>query len=70
MAERILAINPECRVTCIDDFITADNVAELLDNNFSYVIDAIDSVRRRRHCWLIVDATKYLWSPLAVPVDR
>jgi len=33
MAERILAINPECRVTCIDD------------NNFSYVIDAIDSVR-------------------------
>jgi tRNA A37 threonylcarbamoyladenosine dehydratase len=32
-------------VTCIDDFITADNVAELLDNNFSYVIDAIDSVR-------------------------
>lgn len=31
MAERILAINPECRVTCIDDFITPDNVAELLD---------------------------------------
>lgn len=45
MAERILAINPECQVTCIDDFITADNVAELLDKNFSYVIDAIDSVR-------------------------
>jgi len=45
MAERILAINPECRVTCIDDFITPDNVAELLDQNFSYVIDAIDSVR-------------------------
>lgn len=45
MAERILAINPECQVTCIDDFITADNVTELLDKNFSYVIDAIDSVR-------------------------
>ncbi|NIG87798.1 tRNA cyclic N6-threonylcarbamoyladenosine(37) synthase TcdA [Serratia symbiotica] len=45
MAERILAINPECQVTCIDDFITPDNVAELLDHNFSYVIDAIDSVR-------------------------
>ncbi|MEY4475463.1 MAG: hypothetical protein RL248_1230 [Pseudomonadota bacterium] len=45
MAERILAINPECCVTCIDDFITADNVAQLLNNNFSYVIDAIDSVR-------------------------
>ncbi|NPE54917.1 tRNA cyclic N6-threonylcarbamoyladenosine(37) synthase TcdA [Dickeya dadantii] len=45
MKDRILAINPECRVNCIDDFISADNVAELLDNNFSYVIDAIDSVR-------------------------
>ncbi|CNL56108.1 tRNA cyclic N6-threonylcarbamoyladenosine(37) synthase TcdA [Yersinia aldovae] len=45
MAQRILAINPECRVTCIDDFITADNVAQFLNNNFSYIIDAIDSVR-------------------------
>lgn len=47
MAERILAINPECRVTCVDDFITPDNVAQLLDLNFSYVIDAIDSVRSK-----------------------
>lgn len=45
MAERILAINPECRVTCIDDFITAENTADLLNQNFSYVIDAIDSIR-------------------------
>lgn len=45
MAERILAINPECRVTCIDDFITPDNIATLIPHDFSYVIDAIDSVR-------------------------
>ena len=45
MAERILAINPECRVICIDDFITADNTSELMSGGFSYVIDAIDSVR-------------------------
>ncbi|MCG8707244.1 tRNA cyclic N6-threonylcarbamoyladenosine(37) synthase TcdA [Brenneria sp. 4F2] len=45
MAERILAINPECNVTCVDDFISAENVEALLDRNFSYVIDAIDSVR-------------------------
>ncbi|KOC89781.1 tRNA cyclic N6-threonylcarbamoyladenosine(37) synthase TcdA [Winslowiella iniecta] len=45
MAERILAINPECRVICIDDFITAENTAELMSGGFSYVIDAIDSVR-------------------------
>ncbi|TKI05920.1 tRNA cyclic N6-threonylcarbamoyladenosine(37) synthase TcdA [Martelella alba] len=45
MAARIAAINPECRVTCVDDFITADNVAALLGGGFDYVIDAIDSVR-------------------------
>lgn len=45
MAQRILEINPECRVTVIDDFINADNTAELLSQGFSYVIDAIDSVR-------------------------
>jgi len=45
MAERILAINPECRVICIDDFISAENTAELMSGGFSYVIDAIDSVR-------------------------
>ncbi|MFC0142401.1 tRNA cyclic N6-threonylcarbamoyladenosine(37) synthase TcdA [Erwinia mallotivora] len=45
MAQRILAINPECRVTCVDDFLTAENTATLVTNSFSYVIDAIDSVR-------------------------
>jgi tRNA A37 threonylcarbamoyladenosine dehydratase len=47
MAERILAINPQCQVTCIDDFITPDNVAEILNKDFSYVIDAIDSVHAK-----------------------
>jgi len=45
MAARIRAINPECVVTCIDDFITPQNTAELLSAGFDYVIDAIDSVR-------------------------
>jgi tRNA A37 threonylcarbamoyladenosine dehydratase len=30
MAERIRLINPECRVTVVDDFVTPDNVAEYL----------------------------------------
>ncbi|MFB6434852.1 MAG: tRNA cyclic N6-threonylcarbamoyladenosine(37) synthase TcdA [Candidatus Malihini olakiniferum] len=47
MAERICAINPECQVTCVDDFIIIDNVAEYLNRGFSYVIDAIDSVRSK-----------------------
>ena len=45
MAERLRAINPDCDVICIDDFITADNTAELMAAGFDYVIDAIDSVR-------------------------
>jgi tRNA A37 threonylcarbamoyladenosine dehydratase len=36
---------PECRVTVVDDFVTPENVAEYLGVGFSYVIDAIDSVR-------------------------
>lgn len=45
MRERILAINPECQVQCVDDFVTADNVPEMMQPGFDYVIDAIDSIR-------------------------
>lgn len=45
MAERILAINPDCEVTCIEDFVTPENVAEILRPNFDVVIDAIDQTR-------------------------
>ncbi|AKH89894.1 tRNA cyclic N6-threonylcarbamoyladenosine(37) synthase TcdA [Edwardsiella tarda] len=45
LAARIREINPECRVTCVDDFITSENVATILAPSFDYVIDAIDSVR-------------------------
>ncbi len=44
MAERIKAINPDCQVTEIEDFVTLDNVRDLINNSFDYVIDAIDSV--------------------------
>lgn len=47
MAERIRAINPACRVNCIEDFVTPDNVAQLLDRDFSVLIDAIDQARAK-----------------------
>ena len=47
MAERIRAINPDCEVSCIEDFVTRENVSQLLDQNFSAVIDAIDQVRAK-----------------------
>lgn len=45
MAERILAINPDCKINCIEDFVTLDNVSEILGQGFTVVIDAIDQVR-------------------------
>ncbi|MBE9609638.1 tRNA cyclic N6-threonylcarbamoyladenosine(37) synthase TcdA [Chitinilyticum piscinae] len=47
LAERILAINPECVVSCIEDFIAADNFAEHLAGQPDCVVDAIDSVRTK-----------------------
>lgn len=44
MAARINAINPECKVHCIEDFVTQENLKEYITQNFDYVIDAIDSV--------------------------
>jgi len=45
MAQRILAINPTCRVDCVEDFVAQDNLDQMLDKGFDYVIDAIDQVR-------------------------
>lgn len=45
MAERIQEINPDCEVTLIDDFISKDNLEELIDDSANYVIDCIDSSR-------------------------
>ncbi|HXE40921.1 MAG TPA: tRNA threonylcarbamoyladenosine dehydratase, partial [Azonexus sp.] len=47
MAERIQAINPTCQVNCIEDFVTPDNTAAILGQDFSLVIDAIDQVRAK-----------------------
>lgn len=45
MAERMRLINPEILVHEVSEFISRDNVAELLDERFNYVVDAIDSVK-------------------------
>lgn len=47
MAERIAAINPECRVTTVEDFIAPENTPDLLGGGFSMVVDAIDQVRAK-----------------------
>ncbi|MEI7614008.1 MAG: tRNA cyclic N6-threonylcarbamoyladenosine(37) synthase TcdA [Betaproteobacteria bacterium] len=47
MAERILAINPGCQVTEVEDFVAPDNLEAMLDRGFDYVLDAIDQVRTK-----------------------
>lgn len=48
LAERIAQINPYCEVAEVEDFITPDNLDEMIGNGrFDYVIDAIDSVKAK-----------------------
>ena len=47
MRERILAINPHCNVTEIEDFITPENITELLDFNNDCVLDCIDDAKAK-----------------------
>ncbi len=42
--ERILDINPECKITAIDEFAYTDNLKQLLTPEPDIIIDAIDSV--------------------------
>lgn len=46
-ARRVRDINPYCRCTLVDDFITDRNLFECLpvENRYDYVIDAIDSIK-------------------------
>lgn len=47
MAERILAINPECVVHAVADFVTADTLADYITAELDFVVDCIDSVKAK-----------------------
>jgi tRNA A37 threonylcarbamoyladenosine dehydratase len=47
MAERIRAINPQCTVHEVEDFVTPDNVETMLAGGVRHVIDATDQVRTK-----------------------
>lgn len=54
MKSRIIDINPQCNVSLIEDFVTPDNVADLISEHIDVVIDAADSVKAKAaiidHC--------------------
>lgn len=48
LAERIAQINPYCITTEVEDFLTADNLDEMIGaHRYDYIIDAIDNVRAK-----------------------
>ncbi len=47
MAERLLAINPELKLRSIKEFITPEKVEEVLDTDYDYVVEAIDSITQK-----------------------
>ncbi len=47
MAARIGDVNPECRLTLLDRFLSAEEMAEHLASPFDYVVDAIDSLNSK-----------------------
>ena len=47
MAERLRAINPACVVDTIEDFVSPENLSNLLIGDFDFIIDAIDQVRTK-----------------------
>ena len=54
LRERIIAINPECSCTAIDDLVTRGSIEKFNFAQFDYVIDAIDHVSHKlslmHHC--------------------
>ena len=56
VAERLVAINPEARITVKQMFFDKENIPQLLDEGkFDYIVDAIDTIESKaeliRCCW-------------------
>ncbi|MBP9680323.1 MAG: tRNA threonylcarbamoyladenosine dehydratase [Bacteriovorax sp.] len=45
--DRILAINPQCKVNAIEEFFTSKTCEQVLTTSYDYVIDAIDSLQNK-----------------------
>ena len=44
MKERVLSINKKCNVATYQTFITKDNIPEIIEEDTTYVVDAIDTI--------------------------
>lgn len=44
MADRLLDINPDLNITTLKEFINPERATEIVDGNYDYVMDCIDSI--------------------------
>lgn len=44
MAERLMDINPELKLTVLNEFISPERAFEIVDNSYDFVVDCIDSI--------------------------
>jgi len=44
LLERFRDINPDAKIRAINEFLTEDNIDTIVENNYDYVVDAIDSI--------------------------
>lgn len=56
MKARIEDINPQLEVIAKDDFISEENVADIFDGNYDYIIDAVDTVSAKLAIILLAKA--------------
>ncbi len=55
LTQRVLDINPDLQLMVHPEALTMDNITNILsDNNFDYVVDAIDSIHEK--CFLLATA--------------
>ncbi len=47
MAERVRAINPDCRVTVVTEFFAAASAARMLATRFDWLVDAVDGMTNK-----------------------
>lgn len=44
MAHRLMDINPELKLSVVNEFISPERAFEIVDNSYDYVVDCIDSI--------------------------
>lgn len=47
MGERVHSIHPQCQVHLINDFVTEETIASILQGPFDYILDAIDGLKNK-----------------------